>query len=134
MQARLIEPGAGAEHIREIPLKEEEFLIGRGTDCDLRLPLSDISRHHCLIRIRGKEISVMDLGSANGTFVNGQRIRGQTLLHSGDQIRVGTVLFVVDLGDEIEAPWKGGADAGNTTIKVKDMHLGDKPPQGFDTP
>ncbi len=126
MLARLIEPGEGAEQRREIPLKEEEFLIGRGTDCDLRLPLSDVSRHHCLIRIRGKEIALMDLGSANGTFVNGQRIRSQTPLHSGDQIRVGTVLFVVDLGDEPDAPWKGGVDPSDTTIKMRDAHLGEK--------
>jgi len=100
MNPKLIEPGPGSKS-REIAVHQEEFLIGRGTDCDLRLKGTAISRHHCLLRFRGQEASITDLGSSNGTFVNGQRVRSQTTLHSGDEIRLGTCSFVVDLGDRV---------------------------------
>ncbi len=123
----------GADEGKQFELNDSHVGIGRDAANIIRLHDTEVSRRHAECRKVDGGYSLVDVGSANGTFVNNQRIRGQSLLHSGDQIRVGTVLFVVDLGDEIEAPWKGGADAGNTTIKVKDMHLGDKPSQGFDT-
>jgi pSer/pThr/pTyr-binding forkhead associated (FHA) protein len=86
---------------REIAIHGEEFLIGRGADCDLRLPASAISRHHCLLRFRGNQASVADLGSSNGTFVNGKRLRSQTELRTGDEITVGEAHFLIDLGDGI---------------------------------
>jgi pSer/pThr/pTyr-binding forkhead associated (FHA) protein len=103
MAAKLVEPGAGSERTREYSLTSEEFLIGRGADCDLRLAVSDISRHHCLIRlVKSKgtnEVTLSDLGSSNGTFVNGQRVRSLAILHTGDEIRLGPCRLIVDLGD-----------------------------------
>ena len=53
-------------------------LIGRGEDCDPRLPSDDahrsVSRHHCLLDINPPDVRVRDLGSRNGTFVNGLKI------------------------------------------------------------
>jgi pSer/pThr/pTyr-binding forkhead associated (FHA) protein len=99
MKVRLIERAEKIEDMREIPIGESEFLIGRGPDCDLRLPVSSVSRHHCLLHVTQDSVSVTDLGSANGTFVNGQRVRSQMALQSGDLLGVGTCQFVVDLGD-----------------------------------
>jgi pSer/pThr/pTyr-binding forkhead associated (FHA) protein len=99
MNMRLIERGADGKPVREIPVAMGEFLIGRGADCELRLVVPDVSRHHCLIRLTGNEATVEDSGSANGTYVNGQRVRSQTALHSGDLLQVGECPFVVDLGD-----------------------------------
>jgi pSer/pThr/pTyr-binding forkhead associated (FHA) protein len=100
MKAKLIERGPSAEQTREIPITESEFLIGRATDCDLRLRSSEISRHHCEIRIAPDGASVNDLGSSNGTYVNDQRVRSQADLHSGDLLKVGPYTFLVDLGDQ----------------------------------
>jgi pSer/pThr/pTyr-binding forkhead associated (FHA) protein len=100
MPARLIEAGAGPGQKREIPITGEEFLIGRGTDCDLRLQDAAISRHHCLIRLRGNEATIADLGSINGTFVNGQRIRSQAAIsrhHCLIRLR-GNEATIADLG------------------------------------
>jgi pSer/pThr/pTyr-binding forkhead associated (FHA) protein len=99
MTPKLIERGVGGGRTREIPMPGEEFLIGRGADCDLRLGEHDVSRHHCLIRLRDQEATLVDLGSSNGTYVNGERVLSQTSLRSGDEITLGTCRLLVDLGD-----------------------------------
>src|SRR5262249_58567136 len=54
------------------------YLLGRGPECYPRLPADplykDISRHHCLLSIRLPELRLRDLGSTNGTFVNGAKV------------------------------------------------------------
>ena len=100
MSARLLEQTDGPNPLREIPLTGDQFLIGRGNDCDLRLHNSEISRHHCLLSINGHEVTIGDLGSANGTFVNGTRVVSQTALHTGDEIRMGPCKFFIDVGDD----------------------------------
>jgi pSer/pThr/pTyr-binding forkhead associated (FHA) protein len=97
---RLLERTSTPQQTREVPVTDSEFLIGRGIDCDFRLRVSEVSRHHCLIRTTADEVSVFDLGSSNGTYVNGQRVLSQTPLHTGDELRIGTCTFVVDLGDQ----------------------------------
>lgn len=116
MNPKLIEPGSGPEQTREIPISKGEFLIGRGPDCDLRLGVSAISRHHCMIRIQGGEATLLDLGSSNGTYVNGQRVRSSTVLHTGDEIRLDTYRFLVNLGD---GPAVDPAEANAATHKIK---------------
>src|SRR5262245_31309079 len=98
---RLIERGSDPGQARAILLTQGEFLIGRGPDCYLRLSEKSISRHHCIIRqTPSGEVVVNDLGSSNGTFVNGQRLRSQVTLRSGDELRLGTsCTFILDLGD-----------------------------------
>jgi len=99
MSARLIELGEKGDRAKEILLGGEEFLLGRGRDCDLRLRDANISRHHCMIRMRRDEVTLMDLGSSNGTFVNGNRVVSQTALKSGDEISLGEFRFYFDLGE-----------------------------------
>ena len=50
-------------------------LLGRGTDCDLRLVDPGVSRHHAELRVEDDQVVLVDLGSTNGTFVNGQPVR-----------------------------------------------------------
>lgn len=68
-------------------------LLGRGTDCDLRLVDPGVSRHHAEIRVEGPEVVAVDLGSTNGTFVNGQPIRRVTL-HDGARVTLGRTTLV----------------------------------------
>lgn len=117
MKIRLIERGADNQPVREIPLTQEEFLIGRGTDCDLRLPDAEISRHHCLIRLGHGEAVLVDLGSANGSYVNDHRVRSQAELHSGDELKLGVRSFVVDLGDLAGITLNAHADPGADTVR-----------------
>ena len=82
---------------REFPLKEEKTILGRRQDCGLRIPTQDVSRQHCeLLLHNNKSLAVKDLGSSNGTFVNGKRV-AETELKAGDRLRVGPVTFVVQV-------------------------------------
>ncbi|HVI17107.1 MAG TPA: FHA domain-containing protein, partial [Gaiellales bacterium] len=63
--------------------------IGRSSDCDVRVDDANVSRRHAEVRRIGDGYSLVDLGSTNGTEVNGQRIQ-ETALMNGDVISVGT--------------------------------------------
>ena len=79
---------------KAIAVKRDKLLIGRSEECDIR-PLSDeVSRRHCAVQIDLGVVWVEDLGSRNGTFVNGRRVHKATLL-PGDTLRVGRVDLVL---------------------------------------
>jgi pSer/pThr/pTyr-binding forkhead associated (FHA) protein len=120
MKAKLIERGDRSDQTREIPLNQAEFLIGRGADCDLRLRVSSVSRHHCLIRLGAEEATLVDLGSSNGTYLNGSRVRSQATLHHGDEVQLGACRFLVELGedDHLDLDTAVGAGPSTTTVKL----------------
>jgi pSer/pThr/pTyr-binding forkhead associated (FHA) protein len=72
-----------------------EFVFGRGPECHVR-PNSDwVSRQHCLLRVTKEGASIRDLGSTNGTLINGARVVGERRLDSGDQLQVGPLVLQV---------------------------------------
>jgi DNA-binding winged helix-turn-helix (wHTH) protein len=79
---------------REIELSDGDTLIGRGHDCGLRFDLAAVSRHHALLRVREGRASIEDLGSKNGTAVNGRPVSGRIALADGSEIVLGTVVLV----------------------------------------
>jgi pSer/pThr/pTyr-binding forkhead associated (FHA) protein len=82
---------------KTIPFPLGEFLIGRGPECHIR-PNSDwVSRQHCLLRVLPTGVSIRDLGSRNGTLVNGTRVIQEQPLHNGDQLQVGPLTFEIQL-------------------------------------
>jgi DNA-binding winged helix-turn-helix (wHTH) protein len=74
---------------REYPLRHGEHLIGRGQDVAIPLYGSAISRHHARVTVSGSTVTLEDLGSRNGTYVNGKRAVGSVALQSGDEIGIG---------------------------------------------
>lgn len=68
-----------------------EAIVGRGEEADLRLSEITVSRRHASVRLDGHTVVVSDLDSANGTFVNGERIFEGTRAEDGDLIRFGTI-------------------------------------------
>lgn len=126
-QARLVDPKLGAPEITEIPAPQEEpwtleatstalagkvFAItkatslGRSMENDISLKVAHLSRHHARLSVTERGLQVEDLNSANGTFVNGQRIE-RAMLKPGDQVRFDTLAFRVS----------GPADADVTTVR-----------------
>ena len=95
MQAVLVMFRSDGER-RSFSVTRDITVIGRREDCDLRIPLGDVSRKHCRIIRDGEELRVEDLGSSNGTFHNGQRVQ-EAPLSPGDSIQVGPVVFVLQL-------------------------------------
>ena len=75
--------------------QHDSFLIGRNPEAHLCLPDDRFfSRNHCLLEINPPRSFLRDLGSTNGTFVNGQRVR-EVFLNNGDRIQGGeTILYV----------------------------------------
>ena len=87
-----------------------------GRDAGLGQPFSTdqfVSRHHVLVRRIGYSVEVMDLGSANGTYVNGTRVRALTRLQDGDMLRIGRIsLKVAAPGEQDRAADTGQRAAG----------------------
>ena len=96
MDAKLKVVGGGKAGL-EIPLRKASFIIGRVPECSLRAGSDAISRRHCEIKLTRAEISIVDLGSRNGTLVNGKKIDGPVVLKPGDEIAVGPLKFQVIL-------------------------------------
>lgn len=81
---------------KEVAIKGPHFFIGRTEQCHLRANSDAISRRHCAITVdQDGTVKVRDLGSRNGTYVNGHRIDGEHLVQVGDQLRVGPLEFLV---------------------------------------
>jgi eukaryotic-like serine/threonine-protein kinase len=77
--------------------QHDTFLIGRTNDAHLGLPNDRFfSRHHCLLEIAPPRCFLRDLGSTNGTFVNGQRVR-EAFLRNGDRIQGGETVLLVEV-------------------------------------
>ena len=84
---------------RSFSIARDMTVIGRREDCDLRIPLGEVSRKHCRLVRDGDTLKLEDLGSSNGTFLNGQRVQ-EALLSPGDTIQVGPVVFALQIDGE----------------------------------
>src|SRR5262249_44422614 len=74
-----------------------ETLIGRSPDCNLRIASGQVSRKHCIIKVANDRVCVRDLGSANGTRLNGQTITAEVdvAVPPGSTLVVGPLKFIV---------------------------------------
>ncbi len=80
-----------------LPLKRTLAVIGRDSSCDVVINALGVSRRHAQLTFQGQWFSIQDLGSTNGTFVNGVRIAGTQVLQPGDLVSLGTeVTFVIE--------------------------------------
>ncbi len=78
-----------------VPLKAGQQVVGRQHGCELRVPVASVSRQHCAITLDNGSVKVRDLGSSNGTFVNGEKIESEREMAPGDLVSLGAVLFVI---------------------------------------
>jgi hypothetical protein len=82
---------------QRIRLNFHRFVVGAERDCNLRPSSPLLSRHHCVFKKDEYSLRVRDLGSTNGTFVNGRRIFTEAILKPGDEVRIADVTFYVIL-------------------------------------
>lgn len=99
-RARLAPPkvvlrGVSGSYFGRIVPVRGRLVIGRGSDCDLVLDEPEMSRRHAVIENSGDGIYLRDLGSANGTFVNGVQVR-DAVLHPDDQIAFDQNRFLLE--------------------------------------
>ncbi len=89
------------ERIHEV--ETGKAVIGRGDECAIWLPDPHVSREHCVLSWTGEHASILDLGSRNGTHIDGRQVRGEEPLNDAAEIRIGPYLLKVcfEIGDAI---------------------------------
>jgi len=85
------------------------WLFGRGAECDVRLDDPAASRQHARLEVGSDEVWLADLGSRNGSSVNGERLVGRRRLQAGDWFRVGRTEFSLERDEGADAPGAGTA-------------------------
>ncbi|MHC5061856.1 MAG: FHA domain-containing protein [Planctomycetota bacterium] len=118
-------------------------VIGRRQESDLCIPLMIVSRRHCELNAEEGALNLRDLGSRNGTYINGQRV-DQAVLQPGDNIQIGPVTFGVQIDSQpneltvpdsiilqppqhLGAPEKQAVDQTETFLEPADDKAGDDP-------
>jgi predicted component of type VI protein secretion system len=101
-------------------LRRPEAILGRAFGCTVRIPSAEVSRRHCRLRIENGLVTVEDLESVNGTFVNGTRVRGKEIVGPGDRLSLGSVTFVVEYELEPEALRRLSGDDDDAILEADD--------------
>jgi pSer/pThr/pTyr-binding forkhead associated (FHA) protein len=112
-----------------IPLGPGDYFLGRGPECYLRFNTEWVSRQHCLLRVGADCALVRDLGSRNGTLVNGVLLAGEHVLAQDDMVQIGPVVFKVSLE---EGPG-GPLGSSPTLMGASDAELPTLPKKSEDT-
>jgi len=87
----------GAKSGAKIAVKKPEFIIGRSQSCHLCAGSTAISRQHCVIKRDENRVTIQDLGSRNGTLINGVKAEGEVELATGDEVTIGPLKFLVTI-------------------------------------
>lgn len=116
---------------RSLDLEDGKLTVGRSRHCDLSIQDLTISRKHVFLTVGGGRILLQDLGSSNGTYVNGRRVLGETALRDGDSLRLGHASLEVEIravpGNPDPAPLPGARDVSALAPPLAE-------PPGFPTP
>ena len=111
-----------------------EYYFGRGDECQVRPNSAMVSRQHCLLRVSESGSSLKDLGSRNGTLVNGSLIQQEQQLQAGDQIQIGPLVFEFSMGPVLDTPPPADLEAGpaplTETLPEISLPDGGEPPDG----
>jgi ABC-type multidrug transport system ATPase subunit len=117
--ARILGPSGGQPHAGSflITFRGSELVFGRGRDCDQVLDFPMVSRRHARLSRTGEMMRIEDLGSSNGTYVNGVRVREPVVVRPGDRIGLGSYTFTLTLTGDLEE--RDGRD--DLTLEARDL-------------
>lgn len=96
----------------DVKLVKGDYILGSSPDCDVVIEHPTISRKHCVVGFGSTQIRVIDLGSSNGTFINGTLI-SESMLNPGDHLRLGEMEFEVIL--KMARHWNEEGDLSRKT-------------------
>lgn len=82
------------------PLSAARNILGRSVDVAIPVDDAKVSRNHAAIDIQNGFYMLVDLGSTNGTYLNGHRVEQSEFVNPGDEVRVGSSVFVVELNEK----------------------------------
>jgi len=103
---------------KEIVVAKMPSTIGRDPECEVVIANVKVSRKHCTIEAEGDQAVIVDGGSGNGTFVNGQKVTRQPL-KAGDKVVIGPLGFIVDIDGN-----RGGAPSEDILALAEDSPVG----------
>jgi pSer/pThr/pTyr-binding forkhead associated (FHA) protein len=108
----------GAATRPKLELGDGEASIGRSSECSLVLPSGSVSRRHARVVRQGPNYAIEDLGSSNGTFVNGERTEGLRVLKDQDEVKLGSIVgrFVKPPEPAVDATVAFGSDVAATLM------------------
>jgi hypothetical protein len=117
-----------------IPLKKEEMTVGRRPTCDIQLDFENVSSKHCILRFHQGVWNVRDLGSTNGTTVNGRKIASEEAVLPADELVIATHPFRIDYepsgaipeGNASDEP-SGGSQKHPSLLEMAGIESGDRP-------
>lgn len=123
--------GTRLQEPESYPIRHEPFksiTIGRLPECDLEIPSPAVSRQHARLFDEDGTVTLVDLSSTNGTFLNGRRINGKVRLNRGDRVDIAAFSFIFT-GDSLEPTGAKGCirlETRNLTKHVRDRVSGQK--------
>jgi len=84
---------------KDFPLPSDITVIGRHRGCDLCIPLMSVSRRHCRLNYNEGVLKIHDLGSRNGTVLNGKPTN-EAVIKAGDSVKIGPLVFVFQIDEK----------------------------------
>ncbi len=120
----------GATRGKKIQLRHETTIVGRRRDCNLCIPSSEVSRRHCLLQFQDGCLTVEDLNSINGTFLNEERIADKSVVYPGDRLAIGPVHFTVqyELSPSVRERLQAGREARPEELPLEAVPVEEESP------
>ncbi len=109
----------GKHQGKRLTLPDRDVVVGRSEECNITLKTEEVSRQHCRLSVSDGQLSVCDLGSRNGTLVNGREVAGVTVLQDGDELQIGPMKFRVQTEPTEVSKVMGGAAPVATPTSAK---------------
>lgn len=100
----------------------KSLMLGRSLDCDIAMVSPQVSRNHARLDLESDQLIIEDLGSANGTMVNGKQIEGKQALNNDDEVRFHDIVF------RVTERFSGSRSEVEATNQTTFIHRADMPP------